>query len=163
MYLEHVARKFERLQLQRGIISSLGKPASENLISQVESNLGVSFPAKVAVFYKHFNGLRVEDPHVEIFPIEQMNFVFPNRLHFATFDKINRVFFDTSQINEAGQWSIVAEDGFRITLTMPSIWSAHIWGWVEWRRVIWAENLEWKAQWERIAERERLEEEQRAT
>ena len=162
MYLEHVARKFERLQHQRGIISSLGKPPSENLISKVENNLGVSFPAKVALFYKHFNGLRVEDPHVEILPIEQLNFVSPNRLHFATFDRNNRVFFETSQLNEVEQWNIVAEDNFLITLTMPSLWSAHIWGWVEWRRVIWKENLEWKAQWERIAEREILEE-QRTT
>ena len=162
MYLEHVARKFERLQQQRGIVSSFGEPATETLISQVENNLGVSFPAKVTLFYNHFNGLHVEDPHVDIFPIEQMRFLFPNRLHFATFDHSNRVFFDTSQINDAGQWNILAEDGFRITLTMPSLWSAHLWGWVEWRRVIWRENPEWVAQWEREAERERLEE-QRAT
>lgn len=155
MYLEHVARKFERLQWQRGIISSLGNPASENLISQVENNLGVSFPTKVAVFYKHFNGLRVQDPRVEILPVEQLKFVFPNRLNFATFDHSNRVFFDTSQINEAGQWNILAEDGFFITLTMPSLWSAHIWGWVEWRRVIWEENLEWKLQREKIEEQEK--------
>lgn len=163
MYLEHVARKFERLQQHRGINSSLGKPASENLISQVENNLGVSFPAKVAAFYKRFNGLLVEDPHMEILPIEQLSFVSPNRLHFATFDHSNRVFFDTSQINDAEQWNIVAEDGFHITLTMSSLWSAHIWGWVERKRVVWKENPEWKAQWEREAERERLEELQQAT
>lgn len=157
MHLEHFARKLERLEKQRGVKSELGKPASENLISQVENNLGVSFPDKVVIFYKHLNGLRVEDPPVEILPIEQLKFVSPNRLHFATFDQNKITLFDTSKINEAKQWNIIAEDGFHITLTMPSFWSAHIWGWIERRCVIWAENLEWRLQWERIEEQEKIE------
>jgi hypothetical protein len=57
---------------------------------------------------------------------------------------------------------IVAKMVFALQVQCQHLVSAYL-GWVEWRRVIWAENLEWKAQTERIAERERLEEEQRAT
>jgi hypothetical protein len=62
MYLEHVALKFERIHQRRGIKYLLGKPAFEDEISQAEENLKISFPDKVILFYRHFNGLRVENP-----------------------------------------------------------------------------------------------------
>jgi hypothetical protein len=157
MQLEHFALQLEKLSQQCGINYSLGEPASEDDISQAEEKLGVSFPSKVSLFYKSFNGLRVENPQLEVLPIEQLNFVFPNRLHFATIDGKHRLYFDTSQINVAGQWNILAEDGYCVTLTMPAFWSSYIWKWVKSRRVIWEEEIDgkWKIQSEEVCEEKR--------
>lgn len=102
---------------------SLAESASEVDVSQAEENLDVSFPEQVALFYRNFNGLRVENPPLEVLPIERLDFAFPNLLHFATFDGENRLYFDTAQTNAAEQWNIVTEDGFCVTLTMASFWS----------------------------------------
>ena len=157
MQLEHFALQLEKLSQQCDINYSLGEPASEDDISQAEEKLGVSFPSKVPLFYRSFNGLRVENPQLEVLPIEQLNFVFPNRLHFATTDGKHRLYFDTSQINVAGQWNILAEDGYCVTLTMPAFWSSYIWKWIKSRRVIWEEEIDgkWRIQSEEVWEDER--------
>ena len=142
MQLEHFALKFEKLSKSKELKYFLGNLASEVEVSQAAQNLGVSFPAQVALFYKNFNGLRVENPPLEVLPIERLNFAFPNRIHFATFDGEHRLYFDTLQTNDAEQWDIVAEDRFCVTLTMASFWSNKIFAWVERKRVIWKENPE---------------------
>ena len=162
MQLEHFALRFEKLSNLSGLKYSLGESALEGDVSQAEERLGISFPAQVVIFYKNFNGLRVEKPQLEVLPIGNLNFAFPNRLHFATFDGNHRLYFDTSQTNAAEQWDIVAEDDFRVTLTMASFWSNKIFAWVERKRVIWEENLEWKLEREKIEEKEKVEEKQRA-
>ena len=156
MQLEHFALQLEKLSQQCGLNYSLGNAAPEDNISQAEEKLGVSFPSKVLLFYRSFNGLRVENPQLEVLPIEQLNFVFPNRLHFATVDGKHRLYFDTSQINVAGQWNILAEDGYCVTLTMPAFWSSYIWKWIRSRRVIWEEEIDgkWKIQSEEVHEEE---------
>jgi hypothetical protein len=144
MQLEHFALRFEKLSESLGLKYSLGEPTSESDVSQTAANLGVSFPAQVVLFYKYFNGLRVENPPLEVLPIERLNFAFPNRLHFATFDGNRCLFFDTSHINNAEQWDVVTKNGFCVTLTMASFWSNKIWAWVERKRAIWEEHPEAK-------------------
>ena len=61
----------------------------------------------------------------------------PNRLHFATLNGNEQLYFDVSRINEAKQWDIVTADGFRVTLTMASFWSIRMWSWIEKMRPIW--------------------------
>ena len=142
MQLEHFPLRFEKLSESLGFNYSLGEPTSESDVSQTAENLGVSFPAQVSLFYRHFNGLRVENPQIEVLPIEQLAFVFPNRLHFVTLDENRKLFFDTSHFNDAEQWDVVTEDGFCVTLTMASFWSNKIWSWLERRRAIWEEPPE---------------------
>ena len=144
MQLEHFALRFEKLSESLGLKYSLGEPTSESDVSQTAETLGISFPAQVSLFYRHFNGLRVENPQLEILPIEQLDFVFPNLLHFVTLDGNRKLFFDTSHINDAEQWNVVTENGFCVTMTMASFWSNKIWAWLERKRVIWEEHPEAK-------------------
>jgi hypothetical protein len=102
--------------------------------------LGVSFPAQVKSFYQHHNGLRVDEPQIEILPIECLDFAFPNRLHFATLDSNHHLYFDVSKINDADQWDIVTANGVLVTVTMASFWSNRMWEWIDKRRPIWEEQ-----------------------
>src|SRR5207253_6713959 len=102
----------------------------------------IAFPAQVRAFYRSYNGLRVEDPHVDIRPIEEITYRAPQYLHFATVDHQHLVCFDTSRINEAGQWDIVSTDHYRISFTMASFWSNKLWAWIDKRRHIWESEFD---------------------
>ena len=139
MHLEHISSRFQKLAEQRGLNYSLSAPASDEEIQSAERRLGVSFPEQIRLFYRSFNGLRVDDPPLEVFSSGRLNISSPNRLHFATLDGSRPLYFDVSHTNEAGQWDIVGAEGYRVTLTMASFWSNKIWAWVEKRRAIWRE------------------------
>jgi cell wall assembly regulator SMI1 len=135
MHLEQFPSRLQKL----GFVYHLPGPASELEISSSEQRLNVSFPAQVRQFYQNYNGLRVENPPLEILPMETLNLTSGDRLHFATVDSQHRVFFDVSKINVAGQWDIRSEDDFQITMTMASLWSVKIWAWLRYRKRIWCE------------------------
>ena len=139
MHLDQVPSRFQKLAAKREVSYSLSAPASDEEILRTERRLGVSFSEQVRLFYRSFNGLRVDDPQLEVLPLERLNLASPNRLHFATLAGSRPLYFDVSRLNEAGQWDILAEDGYRVTLTMASFWSNKIWAWVEKRRAIWRE------------------------
>ena len=139
MHLEHIPSRFQNLAGKRELNYSLAAPASDDEMLSAEQRLGVSFPAQVRLFYRSFNGLRVDDPPLEVLSIERLNFAYPNRLHFATLDGSRPLYFDVSHTNEAEQWDIVSADDYRVTLSMASFWSNKIWAWVEKRRAIWRE------------------------
>lgn len=140
MHLEQLSSRFQKLSKQRVLNYSLASPASDEEISKAERRLGVSFPVQVKLFYRNFDGLRVDDPQLEIFPVARLNFASPNRLHFATLAENRPLYFDVSHLNVAEQWDIVTADGYRVTLTMASFWSNKIWAWVEKRRAIWQDE-----------------------
>lgn len=108
---------------------------------EAEQSLAVVFPSQVRDFYQFYNGLRVEEPHLEILSIEEIRYQKAPLLHFATVNREHQVCFDTSRINEAGQWDIVTADGHRITLTMASFWSNKLWAWIDKRRHIWESEV----------------------
>jgi len=138
MHIEDVAKHFEKRARQRGLHYVLGGAAPEAVIVQAEERLRVVFPAQVKRFYQHYNGLHVEDPPLEVVPLERLAFSAPARLHFATVDREHQLCFDVSQLNEAGQWDIVsAPDGVPVTLTMASFWSNKLWAWIDQGRAIW--------------------------
>lgn len=139
MHLEQLPLRFQKLSKQRELNYSLGDPASDEEISQAERRLRVSFPAQVKLFYRNFDGLRVDDPQLEVFSLARLNFASTNRLHFATLAENRPLYFDVSLLNVAEQWDIVTADGYRVTLTMASFWSNKIWAWVVRRRAIWQE------------------------
>lgn len=143
MRVEEVALRLNKLSKNRSLTYSLADPASAERIRQAEQLLGVSFPAQVRLFYCHFNGLKVHEPHLEVLPLERLRYAVPNYLHFATFNGDQHVHFDVSHTNEAEQWNIVASNGYQVTLTMASFWSNKIFAWIERRRPIWKDEF-WK-------------------
>lgn len=140
MLLEHIPSRFKNLSSHQVLKYFLANGAPESRIEEAEQRLAISFPQQVKCFYQHYDGLRVDDPQLEILPIEQINFSSPNRLHFATLDGNRYLFLDTSKRNEANQWDIVTAEGFRVTVTMASFWSNRMWSWIEKRREIWREE-----------------------
>jgi SMI1 / KNR4 family (SUKH-1) len=137
MHLEQLPSRFSNLSRKSELKYSLGNPASEGELARAEQKLGLPFPAQVRLFYRSYNGVRVEEPHLEVLPVEQLGLSMPNRLHFATLNGSEHLYFHVSHLNEAEQWDIVAADGVRVTLTMASFWSIRMWSWIEKKREIW--------------------------
>ncbi len=135
MVLEQLRSRFLNLSATSGLKFSLGAPASESEIAAVEQRLGLVMPTQIRSFYLHYNGLKVDDPRVDVFRIEHLVFSLPNRLEFALLGD-SHLYFDVSGINEANQWDIVTTDGRRVTLTLASFWSNRMWSWIEKRRPI---------------------------
>ena len=140
MLLEQIPSRFKNLSSHRALKHYLASPASEAEIMEAERRLGVSFPAQVKSFYQHYNGLSVDDPQLEVLPIERIDFASPKLLHFATLDGRHNLYFDVSKMNDADQWDIVNTDGFPVTVTMASFWTNRMWAWIDKRRAIWKEE-----------------------
>lgn len=138
MHISDIANHLARRRRERGLKFTLGPPADQELVAFTEHRLGVHFPAQVHVFYSHYNGLKIDEPRIEILSLDELKFIGPNLLHFVTIDHDHQLSFDTSHLNEAGQWSILTnESGYRVTYTMASFWSNKIWNWVDKNRPIW--------------------------
>jgi len=99
--------------------------------------LDVGFPEQVHWFYGTCDGIEVSEPALRLYSLAELNRD-GKLVEFCVCDFIHRLAFDTGQVNEAGQWSIVnAETGYRITYTMASFWTIHLWAWIEKGRPIW--------------------------
>lgn len=148
MHIDEVARQLAKRQAARKVRYDLGLPAGASRIAQNEGRLKLRFPDQVRLFFLHYDGLSVEDPPLEIFPVEQITYLAPQRLHFATVDRHHRLCFDVSGLNTAGQWDIVSfPDGYLVTMSMASLWSNKIWHWIDKCRPIWApSSKEWERQ-----------------
>lgn len=136
MNIQDIGKRLQKLSRVTGTNFAMGIPTSRDAISHAEQRLNVLFPEQIKIFYSNINGLKVEDPKLEIFPIENVEKSSEDRLIFAILAGAHPLYFDLSRTNEANQWDIVAEDGFVVTKTMASFWSNKIWAWVERRRSI---------------------------
>lgn len=136
MHLEQVIRRFRTLE-STGLVCRLNAGADEAQFRECEERLGVSLPAQIVAFWTEINGLRVDDPPLEVLPLSQL-YLEGTALIFASCHTDVRLAFDTSAINCAGEWSIISvHTRYRITLTMASFWSIHMWTWIVKRRPIW--------------------------
>lgn len=118
---------------------TINSPATINDIVLAQEKLNVIFPEQILDFYKTCNGIVFPEPFLEIYSLGQMCFIEKNSyLKFCVINKEEVICFDTSSLNEAGQWFIkgVSED-CTITYTMASFWSNKVWHWVKKRRPIW--------------------------
>jgi hypothetical protein len=132
--MARLARRAERT----GLRYAAGTPASPAALVDAAERLGVDFPPEVAAVYAQADGLTVDEPPLEFLPLERLAFVAPARLHFATVDGRHRLCFDTSQLNGAEQWAVVAaESEYKVTETLGSFWSNKIWKWLDGRRAFW--------------------------
>jgi cell wall assembly regulator SMI1 len=137
MHLEDIKLHIKNLSQEYGSSYTLGDPATASDIATAEQRLRVKLPSQVAEFYTAYNGMEFHDPQMEILPLREIQHLKNHRLHFATIDGMQKILFDTSQLNIAQQWDIVSINGYRITLTMASFWSNKIWAWLQKRRKIW--------------------------
>ena len=115
----------------------LGPGADQAKILGAQARLGLEFPEPVIELWSALNGLEVQDPPFQILPLDAMT-LDRGYLVFCMCNRSVRLGFDTRTINEAGQWNIVNVDsGYRLTLTIGSFWSMHMWTWVVKWRPIW--------------------------
>jgi hypothetical protein len=107
-------------------------------LRKAELRLGLELPAQARTLWSEVNGLTVDDPLFRLLPLSEVFTAQAGLLTFAQCDGTVHIAFDTNSINEAGQWSIVnAETGYRITCTVASFWSVHMWNWLLKRRPFW--------------------------
>ena len=132
MQIGYFKQRLNTLSLQLGFEYVLGGQASDALISETEHRLSVTFPEQVRTFFFNYNGLRVEDPFLRILALEDLRFPNSDLLQFAFIGE-EKIFFDVSHLNAAGQWDIVNESKIPITLTMASFWSNKVWRWLKYR------------------------------
>lgn len=141
MQIEHVKINFERKSATAGFTYILFEPAGTDDLSEVEKRFKVSIPDAVKIFYTHYNGLEVHDPNLSVFPIQEWAPQANNLIHFATVNDEHHLCFDTSNVNQANQWTILnCETGYLLTYTMASFWTNKIWNWIVKQRTIWKEE-----------------------
>jgi hypothetical protein len=137
--IEQVSARLSEL-VANGLPIRIAPGAEPADLDRTEKRLGLTLPAQVVTFWKAFDGIRVDDPPFLLLP--HSDFVVEDGLIlFGRCDNSVPLAFDTRSPNEAGQWSIVnADSGYRITFTMASFWSAHMWTWIVKRRPIWIDG-----------------------
>lgn len=110
MYIAEVIKHLERRCKERGLRFAVRPPTDEERLTHTERRLGVHFPEQLKTFYHHYNGLKIDTPYLAILSLDELEFTEPNLLHFAIIDHDHRLSFDTSCLNNAGQWNIVANE-----------------------------------------------------
>ena len=103
----------------------------------IETRTGLSLPLQVKLFYRSCNGLTVTNPALVVLPLDSIEFAAEGRLHFATLDGSQPLYFNVARLNAAEPWDVVSADGFVITHSMASFWTNKIFAWVKYRRPIW--------------------------
>ncbi|MDP4202512.1 MAG: SMI1/KNR4 family protein [Bacteroidota bacterium] len=141
MYIENFIQQLDKLeQTRKGFRYTLGKALQVDDFKSIEEKLEISIPNKIKDFYLVANGLITNNPEFEIIAIDSW-VVKSDSIHFATFDQINKIYFNISEINQAGEWTIYnLQDNYEITLTISSFWSNKIWQWIIKNKKIWANN-----------------------
>ena len=140
MELSHIRQNLDKVFVGEKDAYSLEKGANDKEIIETEKDLHISFPPQVKLFYEAYNGLIVKNPKLEIYSISKLQFTESGKLEFAIINEIHPLFFDTTSLNHAGEWNIVAKNNYLVTMTMASFWSNKIWAWVRNKRAIWEEE-----------------------
>jgi len=134
MLIEHLEQNLAK----RDLDFEIRPGATPDDLTNVETRLNRTLPAQVRFFYESMNGLVVREPSLELFPVDDWRFHSENRLVFALVDGSQEIVFDTSSLNQADQWMILAADSdFEITFTMASFWGNKLFKWLDGRAPIW--------------------------
>jgi hypothetical protein len=140
MKLEEFETNLNNSAEQSEVQHTLNPAATEQQILDAEKRLG-KLPKQVRLFYSHFNGLLIRQPFLEILSLERLNKDQNGKVPFCTFGGEATLCFDTTKLNEAGQWTIENyKSQYVVTLTMASFWSNKIFAWLDHRRHIWEEE-----------------------
>ena len=137
MHIEDIIRRLDGIaNVDKKFSYSIDKDISFDIVSKTEMRLQIKIPEKIKLFYLFLNNLKTKNPDFEIIGIEKW-VLEDGFINFAIFDNLRIVSFDTRQLNEAGEWSIVnGIIDYELTKTISSFWSNKIWKWLEWRRPI---------------------------
>lgn len=126
------------LHKRKNLQLKIGRPSSISQLEDIEVKIKTKFPDPVKWFYQSCNGFEIVDPPLRVKSLSELTIDLRSRIEFAIFDEKHILCFDTTCINEAGQWNIVnSETGYLVTKTMPSFWSNKIFAWIDSRRTIW--------------------------
>ena len=141
MHLDDFGREFEKRAEKRGLAYELRPPATHAQLATAQRRLAVTFHEQIIRFYSFCDGFEVVEPHFSVNSLHDLDYIDRHLIHLATVDNCHRFAFDTSEMNEAGQWFIVnATTGYRVTFTMANIWTNKVWACVDWQRHIWREE-----------------------
>lgn len=87
--------------------------------------------------YLHFDGFTISEPPFALLSLDELEEC-GEAVAFGICDRVHVLAFDTRSLNEAGQWFIIsAGTGHRVTYTVGSLLSTHLWAWIERRRPFW--------------------------
>ncbi|WP_116128477.1 SMI1/KNR4 family protein [Lewinella sp. IMCC34183] len=141
MQLEHFIEHLDKIrQSQRGFDYKLGEGVQLGDFVDVEESLNIRIPDQIKSFYLIANGLKTIHPDFKLIEIDLWE-VDLGLIHFATFDKSIKVNFNTKELNEAGEWTVLTDaTNYEVTLTISSFWSNKIWHWIKHNRPIWADR-----------------------
>lgn len=141
MQLEHFKRQLDKTKKIRPNFNyTFGEIPSMDNFHTVENRLSISIPEPIKRFYLIANGLETVNPNFKLIDINLWK-VKSKSLHFASFDTSVQVHFDISNLNEAGEWTILTNTtNYEITKTVSSFWSNKIWHWIHHGRPIWADQ-----------------------
>lgn len=141
MHIDHFIGRLDKTrQSKSGFDYKLGKRLELKDFIDVESVLNIKIPERVKDLYLVANGLKTINPDFELMEISYWK-VNSGLIHFATFDNLSKVYFKITELNQAGEWTILnAEDNYEITLTISSFWSNKIWHWIDQNKRIWDDN-----------------------
>lgn len=145
MNIEDFKQNLQKLRgTKKNFIFSLSDGTDDLTFKRVEETLRVNIPDKTKEFYTLHNGFKTLNPDFELLPIEGWTSLENGKIHFATFDNNLKIYYKSSKINSANQWTINAyKSDYEITLSMSSFWSNKIWHWLKNERHIWTDEF-WK-------------------
>ncbi|NVO11008.1 MAG: hypothetical protein HXX16_13690 [Bacteroidales bacterium] len=115
---------------------------SENNYDLFIKKFGIVLPEIIKQFYNQFEYLKIKEPrHFEMLSFKNMIIYDDRYLLFSIIDNDEKICFDFSNINEAGQWDIINYcNKYLITKTISSYLVNKIWAWVDKERTIWKEE-----------------------
>lgn len=135
-----VLQLYKLKQSNPDFVFSFGNPLQQAESKLTEDKLQIQIPPKTKAFITKVNGLRTTNPQFELIDLRIWE-IKNGLIHFATFDRVHAVCFDTTEINNAGEWNIVNRDsGYVLTLSISSFWSNKIWHWLKHNLKVWADN-----------------------
>jgi hypothetical protein len=131
-WIDHVLRQLTELSAARPGQLTIRAGATDEDLARFPS-----LPEPVARFYRRCDGLVIAHPAFELLPLHEL-WRFGPLLHFARFDRVEPIAFDTSSLNEAAQWNIVhAPSGHLVTMTLASFLTNKLFAWVRRDRRVW--------------------------
>lgn len=142
MHLKDFRQYIQKKSQKNCFEYKIGNPASDDLIEEIEQKLSIKFPDQVRLFYQCCDGFKVNDPALEILPLEKITKDENGKILFSIFDEQHKLCFETTKLNDANQWNIInCSTRYNVTLSMASFWSNKIWAWIDKKRTIWKKEV----------------------
>ena len=99
-------------------------------------------PLSIICFFNKIQHIKIIQPReFQILRPVEMELIDDKYIHFSNVNKHQKICFDISKTNAAGEWDIIAYPNiFLITKTMGSYITNKTWAWVDRGREIWTDE-----------------------